>query len=542
MITKQGVYEEVLKLHEELKRPVHIADLKKAFRVLEKRDSKRNRNGDGPIIRIKRSLHRLFHEGKISRTENLIRVENYPASPYSSDRKSVTTNVYFYAPIHYSGNFARFYIDEAEFSEKFISHDMLNGEKEITKKKMVLEVLKKSERALTTNEVLEKINKKYNAYDVSDKRKFYNATTSLLKAVLKPLRRYGLRGLKVDKKWIWFFTDRQLKKYKIHYLQSSEIFSLVRDLVKSDKCVPLNKILSELWLTPNEAKYHIKKVAKYIPVDIKVETTPKKTKVFLEVPEFQRDSFIDWLGMVVPRSDNGFGYETMLVDLESDWERHLKKQIKKSLSRIHIRSVIGNFYEKLVGRLFNMVCTSKELQNSELSKYMIPFTFRDEKVMNVWITTKSGRRAEFDVLMRGTFNAFNVMASERRFLDIIIPIESKYTMVKPEHVTTFDDKIRNVFGERRHIIPLMIGLGWSKEALHLTKRLGIFNVYFSAIDKLVSEMSGRKYRHAHEWKRIEKMMEEGKISLEELRNQLDKGEYKFLFEEYLEEKIQINPS
>ena len=263
----------------------------------------------------------------------------------------------------------------------------------------------------------------------------------------------------------------------------------------------------------------------------------REVRVHLDVPDFKRDSFIDWLGMVVPKSNSGFGYETFLVNLDSDWEEELKEQIKKSLSRIHVKALVGNFYEKMVAKLFNLICTSKELQNSELSKYMIPFVFRDDKVMNVWVTTESGRKAEFDVLIRGTFNAFDTLSDGRNFLDIVIPIESKYTMVKPEHVTAFDDKIRSVLGEGRNIIPIIIGLGWSREALHLAKRLGIMTVYFSSIDKLIRKMTGTKYRHEHEWKRVEQLMNEGKLSVEELRKKLKKQEFKFLFEELIEERL-----
>jgi len=53
--------------------------------------------------------------------------------------------------------------------------------------------------------------------------------------------------------------------------------------------------------------------------------------------------------------------------------------------------------------------------------------------MSGWLRRK-GRKLEFDVLIKGTFYAFNVMADSRSSLDVIIPIESKYTLVRPEHV------------------------------------------------------------------------------------------------------------
>jgi hypothetical protein len=529
-ITKEKVYKTILDLNNELGRPVCLADLRHSLGVIEKRESI---NGQRKADRITRAINKLFKERKISRTEEMIRLENYPASPYAG-RRLITTNVYFYAPIDYAGRHVYFKWNDKEISQKFLSCDMV-GEKGKLKKDMVLEVLEDSDRALTVREILERINEKYNAYEIKNERDFYNATTSITNGVLKRLRRRGVRGYKLDK-WVWYLRDEQLERYKEYYVEKSEILNLVRDLVKNHRCIPINKVISELWITPDEAKHHLKKVAKYISVGIKIETSLKQAKITLDVPKFKRDSFVDWLGMVVPRSEIGYGYETFLVYLDSDWEEELKKQIRKSLKRIRIRNVIGSFYEKLVAKLFKLICTSKRLQNSELSKYMIPFVFRD-KVSNVWLTLESGRRVEFDVLIRGTFNAFNALSQGRGFLDIVIPIESKYTMVKPEHVTAFDDKISRIFGERRNIIPIMIGLSWSKEALHLTKRLGIMTVYFSAIDNLIREMTGRKYRHEHEWKRVEDMLNQGRLSLEELRNKLDREEFKFLFEEYIEERI-----
>ena len=96
-----------------------------------------------------------------------------------------------------------------------------------------------------------------------------------------------------------------------------------------------------------------------------------------------------------------------MVDLDSDWEEKLKKEIAKSLAGINIKAVIGSFYEKLVARLFEMICSAVE--NPKLSKFSIPFVFRDKKVTNVWIVTEKGRKVEFDVLIRGTFYPFNVM-------------------------------------------------------------------------------------------------------------------------------------
>jgi len=296
--------------------------------------------------------------------------------------------------------------------------------------------------------------------------------------------------------------------------------------------VPLSRVLSEVMMTPDEARYHLRRVAKYIPVEIEVETH-SSVEVALRVPEFRKDSFIDWLGHVVPMSQSGYGYESFLVDLNSDWQESLKREIRRSLQRVNVRTVIGKFYERLVARIFEYLCTSESLRNSELSRFSIPFVFRDEKVTNIWIVTERGRKLEFDVLIRETFYAFNVMASGRKSLDIVIPIESKYTMVKPEHVTSFDDRVKAAFGDARKVLPIMIGLGWTKEALHMAKRLGIMTIYFSAVDRLVSEMVGKKYRHEDEWKRAEEMLNRGEIDIRELRERLKKGEWRFIFEEMI---------
>jgi len=113
-------------------------------------------------------------------------------------------------------------------------------------------------------------------------------------------------------------SDEQLERYREHYIRNSELLRTVRDLIKSEKAVLLSRVFSEVAATPDEAKYHLKRVAKYISVDIKVEVGDGRTEVHVSVLEFRRDSFIDWLGYVVPKSQSGFGYESFLVDLDSD--------------------------------------------------------------------------------------------------------------------------------------------------------------------------------------------------------------------------------
>jgi hypothetical protein len=176
---------------------------------------------------------------------------------------------------------------------------------------------------------------------------------------------------------------------------------------------------------------------------------------------------------------------------------------------------------------------------------MIPFVFRSDRVVNVWITLDSGRRAEFDVLLRGTFKVFNIMAKNKEFLDIVIPIESKYGQVLPEHVNTFDDKITQVFGSTAgNVIPIMIGLGWTKEALDLARKLGILTIYFTAIDNLITEIAGKRYRIGSEWEHAKKRINSGELTLEELRSQINKMEYKYLFEKEIENRLgtKINSS
>ena len=521
-------------LFEKKKRPLCLADFKEYFGIREKRDSKSInwRESD----KIEHALRRLFKKGKISRTESMVKIEDYPVSPYASmDSKNV--RAYLYAPIEYAGRIVEFTLNGKEYSARFVSYEMIK-EKEsskVKKKDLVLEILRNSETALTVEEILERLNEKYNVYRIETKRDFYNATSSLTRAVLKPLRKDGLRGRKIDGKWVWYFTEEQLENYRERYIRENEVLRTVRDLVKSEKVVPVSRIVSELYLTPDEVRYHVRKVAKCIEVEINVESSVKDVKVDVKIPEFKRDSFIDWLGYVVPKSESGYGYESFLVDLDSDWEENLKKEIAKSLARINIRAIIGSFYEKLVARVFQILCSSEELRNNpKLSKFSIPFVFRDEKVANVWIVTEKGRKLEFDVLIRGTFYAFNVMAEGRSSLDLIIPIECKYTLVKPEHVANFDDRVKAAFGNSRNVLPIMIGLGWSSEALHMAKRLGIMTLYFSAVDRLISEMTGKKYRHEYEWKRVEEMLNKGEITLKELREKLKKGEWKFEFEEVIE--------
>ena len=525
----------VYKFFQKLGRPVHVGDIKSDLRVLTKRASIRVTHTDGDAI--VRHLLRLFNKGRICKSESLARVEEYPASPYSTVKRKAAANVRFYAPIEYAGKKIEFEINGTSYSLKFTD---CNAEKsdEPTKKELVRRMLRESDRALTVNEIVEKLCKEYNAYDISTKQKFYNATTSITKAVLQKLMREGLRYRKCNGKYVWYFTEKQLEDYREYYVDNDLILRTVKTLVKAEKCVPINRVASVLQIAPNDVRYRVEQDGNFIPVKIITATTLKETKVELEVGQYSMESFLPWLGYVVPRSEAGYGYETMLVDLNSNWGDELRRQVKKSLSRIHIRTLVGYFYEKLVAKLFNLICTSKELQQDpELSRYMIPFVFRDSNVVNVWTTLDTGRKAEFDVLIRGTFRAFDAMADGKTFLDLIIPIESKYTVITTEHVTHFDEKIRKFFGDNRNIIPIMIGLSWKNEAMTLARRFGFMTLYFSSINKLVAALTGSKYDFHQEWRRVEEKLNKGELSLENLRKQINSLELKYEFEELIEKRL-----
>jgi ATP-dependent DNA ligase len=535
-IKKKNVLKALLKLYRELGRPVHLADLKKELKILTKRESTKRTHTESDALA--RALQRLFKDGGISRSRELVRVERYPVSPYARGMKETTAIVRFFAPIECAGRRLSFELNGVSYELDFVDCRMESRPLTPTKKEMVMEVLKASGRALTVNEILERINEKYGAYDVSSKRRFYNATTSLTRGVLKRLMRHGLRARKYDGRWIWYYTEEQLDNYRRHYVENDMILRVVEDLVKSERCVPLTRVVSTIGVSPEDVKYKIRRAGKLVPVTVRVATTLKDTKVELEVGEFKRDSFVDWLGVVVPKSESGYGYETMLVDLESDWKEALERQIKKSLSRIHVRRLIGHFYEKLVAKLFELLCTSEELrQDPELSRYTIPFVFRSERVANVWTTMQGGRRGEFDVLIKGTFPAFNEMARGKGFLDLVIPIESKYTVVTTEHVTYFDDKLRKVFGDARNVLPIMVGLSWKEDAMALAKRFGFMPLYFSSINNLLRTLTGSEYSLDNEWRRVEEKLNKGELSLEELRRRINSLEIKYEFEELLEKRI-----
>lgn len=536
-VSRKGLEKTVLKLFEKLGRPVHMGDLKKEYRVLTKSSSAKKSNTERDLLA--RNLHHLYRAGRLSKSDRVVRVKGYPVSPYSKYKENRVVNVRFYAPPGCAGKTLSFELNGEDCELCFVKHGMMEERPTMTKKEMVVRLLRGSDRALTTNEVLDGIIEEYDAYDIKSRKDYYNSTSSLNQAVLRKLLREGLHGRKHDGRWVWYYTEDQLRRYMRHCVKSDPILSTVEDLVRSERCVPLAKVAAILQASPAEVRYKVKKTGKFLPVRVRTAMAKGEVKVDLEVGEYKRDSLLRWLGVAVPKSENGYGYETILVDLDSDWEEALQAQIKKSLSRIHIKTLIGYFYEKLVAKLFQHLCTSRELQRDpELSRYMIPFVFRSDRVVNVWTTMKSGRRGEFDVLIKGTFRAFDVIAKGKTYLDLIIPVESKYTVVTSEHVTYFDEKIRKVFGEgARNILPIMVGLSWKEDALALARRFGFMSMYFSSLNNLLSRLTGTEYKFNNEWKRVEDKLGSGEISLEELRGLINTLKIKYLFEELIEKRI-----
>jgi|Deesub1362A_J573_1020465.scaffolds.fasta_scaffold01990_10 hypothetical protein len=149
-VIQELVFEATVKLFADKKRPIHMGDLKEFFEIKEKRNSSREtwRKSD----RIEQALRKLFRNGRLSRSEERVRIENYRSSPFSG-RKTTTVNVYFYAPSEYAGKTLSFSTSGNRLSLKFIRHE--ERKKERPKKEMVLEVLKGSNTAMPVSEILE---------------------------------------------------------------------------------------------------------------------------------------------------------------------------------------------------------------------------------------------------------------------------------------------------------------------------------------------------------------------------------------------------
>ena len=90
-ITQKTVLEKLLELYREKKRAAHIADLKEAFNVVEKRDVVRPR-GWRKTDKIEYALRELFKKGKLSRSEKQIFDGSCPnASVMDQMRDDVTS-------------------------------------------------------------------------------------------------------------------------------------------------------------------------------------------------------------------------------------------------------------------------------------------------------------------------------------------------------------------------------------------------------------------------------------------------------------------
>ena len=107
-------------------------------------------------------------------------------------------NIYFYALADCAGKTLSFQVYGNAVSVRFIGY--ADRVKERMKKEMVLDVLRSSERAMTAGEIVEEICRRYDAYRIEMRRDFYNAVSSITRAVLKPLRKEGLRGFKLDRR------------------------------------------------------------------------------------------------------------------------------------------------------------------------------------------------------------------------------------------------------------------------------------------------------------------------------------------------------
>jgi ATP-dependent DNA ligase len=527
----------VSRLHEKHGRPVHIADFKEELGIKTKRESVKRSYSETDLV--SRILDHLFKKGRIAKSEELARVDNYPVSSYSKNKRKVVTNVRFYAPIKFAGRALSFKIGSKSHKLRFCTKSLpRKGRRVLTKKTIVIRLLERSEKALSSNEIVELLNRYQGLYDISTKRKLYNATSSVHHSVLTPLRKEGLRSQKLGGKYLWFFRDDQLSKFLEDYVKNDVILRTIKDEFRSKSCIPITKLSSVLQLSPNQVAYTFRKFGREIDVRVEVKTDRFEHHVEIEVLGVKGAGLMDWLGFAIPRNDSGYGYETMVINPQSKWKDQMKKEIKKSLSRIHVRTLVGYFYEKLVAKLFNIVCTSSEIQqHMELSRYGIPFIYRKDRVVNVWTTLESGRKIEFDILIDGTFPAFDIMADGKTFLDFKILIESKYSVVTTEHVTYFDEKMRRAFRDRSLIYPIIIGLSWSPDAMVLARRLGIVPLYFSSINRLIRALTGVEYGFRREWERVEDWLNSGKLGLEVLRRQINSLEFRYEFEELLEKRL-----
>jgi predicted amino acid-binding ACT domain protein len=67
--------------------------------------------------------------------------------------------------------------------------------------------------------------------------------------------------------------------------------SIVEDLVKSEKCVPLANIVSMAQRSADEVRYKVERAGKRVGVKVKVIIENDTMNIDLEVNRFKRDSF-----------------------------------------------------------------------------------------------------------------------------------------------------------------------------------------------------------------------------------------------------------
>ena len=71
LVSRKGVEEAVLKLFEELGRPVHVGDLKKEYKVLTKARPARKGMSERDLIAW--NLRRLYRDGRLSKSDRAAR-------------------------------------------------------------------------------------------------------------------------------------------------------------------------------------------------------------------------------------------------------------------------------------------------------------------------------------------------------------------------------------------------------------------------------------------------------------------------------------
>lgn len=565
---EKPILRSVDRLYRKLGRPVCMADLKPALGIRGTNTTASRGDNQGRKT-LNMALRRLYTQGKLARSASLVRVTGYPDSSYASRRRrNGVTSVYFYAPLSTAGNWANFEYNGQGHSVQLVTPATETDPEtpKVVKKPLVAQLLQETERALTTSEVLDRLAERHGLHhDIVERRKlhmasggkvpekewveakraYYNATSSILRAVLKPLLRSGLRCLRVSNSWVWYYTDEQRARYIEHLVESDPFLRATKARLEAETCVSMTELASTLDFSLEEARYRVSTYGTRFRVEIKTVAGEEGDRLELSPPQEVSKGVLPWLGYVLVREPerpngsgrrrpHGAGFSTFLIHVGAEWGEALRREVEKNRQQIPERALRGIFYERLVQRLFHHLCTSDLLSRAGLSRYMIPFEFRD-KVTNVWFTRDSGRRAEFDVLIRGTFSAFDAMTQGQPWLDIAIPLETKYTTVTTEHVAHFHEKIKHHVAQPT-VFPIIIGLNWEQEARSLARHYGIRCIYFEALNKLIQAMTGGKYRTEHEWKRVDGWFKDGTHTRESLREALDSQKIEFLFEEEIQKR------